>query len=491
MKFKTGGSEKPKKEVGDIANRGKATAATASPQRADMKTQVEKAKASERRRSSLPEIFLSGGRFSNGAEVDLQGSPRTGRPNRISLLSLGKLDTSKLTLDSDDETGLAFEVPDTPPRRSDLGRPAVGNRSKALPFPSAADEEEVRHVVCQDSLAPWSYLLQIPGKNVRDQLIDAFNQWIRCSEPNLDVIKQVVGYLHTASLIVDDIEDESVTRRGQPAAHIVYGTARALNAGNYVYFLALEKAMTLQSTDCITIFTAEMLNLHRGQGRDIFWRTTSHIASESEYCQMVCDKTGGLFRLAIRLMQALSPYTEGRLQRFSSSKDITENETDSTSAPLKRSISLSAFTAKSDFTSLCDQLACYFQIRDDLINLASPSFHLKKGFCEDITEGKLSFIALHSLRAYKEQGKEDKFKELMEILNSKTEDRKVMKRALTLMDDTNSFDFTIQYLKKLFDDVKELIQSLGSNDKLLHVMSAMAAEVEDCHQVRKRVINAL
>ena len=50
------------------------------------------------------------------------------------------------------------------------------------------------------------------------------------------------------------------------------------------------------------IFNEEILNLHRGQGMDLYWRETLTLPSEEEYLDMVSNKTGGLFRLGIRLM---------------------------------------------------------------------------------------------------------------------------------------------------------------------------------------------
>jgi len=44
---------------------------------------------------------------------------------------------------------------------------------------------------------------------------------------------------------IDDIEDNSILRRGIPVAHSIYGVASAINAGNYVYFLGLEKVLGL------------------------------------------------------------------------------------------------------------------------------------------------------------------------------------------------------------------------------------------------------
>lgn len=344
------------------------------------------------------------------------------------------------------------------------------------PFP---DAEECRHRVCNDSLQPWSYLMAMPGKNIRDMLIGAFNEWIGCDEQQLITVKQAVAYLHSASLIVDDIEDESLTRRGFPAAHVKFGVAPSLNAANYVYFLALEKVLTLQSTLAVQAFTSEMCNLHRGQGRDIHWRLTSHIASEKEYIEMVQDKTGGLFRLALRVMNAVAIQpTKYNLDSNVEDKDDLE------------SLSSYSTVSPSQFPQLIElsnNLASFFQIRDDLINLASPEFHKKKGFCEDITEGKLSFIALHSLRALKGTKKYD---ELLDILNMKTTDPVTIRRALAIMEGTKSFSHCLTYLSNLRTSIESTIKKLGGNKQLLDVVKTLAVDLEDCHDVQKRVIDA-
>lgn len=56
----------------------------------------------------------------------------------------------------------------------------------------------------------------------------------------------------------------------------------------------------------VQIYTDELINLHRGQGMDLFWRDTLTCPNEDDYLEMVGNKTGGLFRLAVKLMQAES-----------------------------------------------------------------------------------------------------------------------------------------------------------------------------------------
>jgi geranylgeranyl diphosphate synthase type 3 len=105
---------------------------------------------------------------------------------------------------------------------------------------------------------------------------------------------------------VDDVEDSSILRRGIPVAHSIFGTPQTINSANYVYFRALSLLLSMNNAKLIDIFTEELLNLHRGQGMDLYWRDSLTCPSEADYLEMVGNKTGGLFRLAIKLMQAES-----------------------------------------------------------------------------------------------------------------------------------------------------------------------------------------
>jgi geranylgeranyl diphosphate synthase, type III len=108
------------------------------------------------------------------------------------------------------------------------------------------------------------------------------------------------------SFSIDDIEDNSILRRGIPVAHSIYGVASTINSANYVLFLALEKVQLLGHPDATKVYTEQLLELHRGQGMEIYWRDNFLCPEESEYKLMTIRKTGGLFMLAIRLMLLFS-----------------------------------------------------------------------------------------------------------------------------------------------------------------------------------------
>lgn len=293
-------------------------------------------------------------------------------------------------------------------------------------------------------LGPYDYLWGHPGKDIRSQCIAAFNLWLQVPPERLEVITRVVGMLHTASLLVDDVEDNSILRRGIPVANSIFGVAQTINSANYVYFKALQELMHMGNPKLIEIFTEELLNLHRGQGMDLYWRDSLTCPSEADYLEMVGNKTGGLFRLAIKLMQA-----ESAVQVYASqaSHPITHaNVTASDCAPLVSTIGL------------------LFQILDDHLNLSSTSgYSSLKGLCEDLTEGKFSFPVIHAIRA------DPSNQILINILKQKTTDEEVKRYALKYMESKGSFEYSKKVIDELRGKTEDLVkgieQGLGDRGK--------------------------
>ena len=284
-------------------------------------------------------------------------------------------------------------------------------------------------------LGPFDYLYNHPGKDFRAQLIKAFDAWLEVPPESLEVITKVVGMLHTASLLVDDVEDNSLLRRGMPVAHSIFGVPQTINSANYIYFCALQELGKLRNSKVINIFTEELLNLHRGQGMDLFWRDTLTCPTEDDYLEMVGNKTGGLFRLGIKLMQAES-----------------------------RSLI--------DCVPLVNLIGLIFQIQDDYRNLFSRVYSENKGMCEDLTEGKFSFPVIHSVRS------DPTNFQLLNILKQKTTDEEVKRYAVKYMEGTGSFEYTKKVLDVLIDRARRLTDEIdegkGRNRGIHKIIDKMA-----------------
>jgi len=262
-------------------------------------------------------------------------------------------------------------------------------------------------------MAPFDYLNGVPGKDFRSALVKAFDAWLEVPTESLDVITKAISMLHTASLLVDDVEDSSHLRRGFPVAHFIFGIPQTINSSNYIYFCALQELQKLNNPKAVSIFTEELLNLHRGQGMDLFWRDTLTCPTEDDYLEMVGNKTGGLFRLGIKLMQAES-----------------------------RSLV--------DCIPLVNLIGLIYQIADDYHNLFSEQYTANKGMCEDLTEGKFSFPVIHSIRTNMGD------MQLLNILRQKTENEEVKRYAVKYMESTGSFEYTRKVLDVLVERARKM-----------------------------------
>jgi geranylgeranyl pyrophosphate synthase len=168
--------------------------------------------------------------------------------------------------------------------------------------------------------------------------------------------------------------------------------------------------------DLVKIFIEEMRNIHLGVGWDIWWHNKyENIPSEENYFQMIESKTSVLFRIGVRM--------------FCRMFQIESKETEI-------------------LIEFVNNLGKGFQIRDDLINLISEEYSLGKGgIGEDITEGKLSLMALHHI-----QHSEDGGKALIDILKLKTEDTSLIAEAIRLMEESGSMDYARVKSEEFMED---------------------------------------
>jgi len=151
-----------------------------------------------------------------------------------------------------EEKSVSSIVVSTDNYRSTYGPPSpiLAKEPQDIQLPPLTREESIeqdRHRVHKILMEPFRYVLERPGKDVRNLLLEAFQAWVHCPLEVLIAIKEIISMLHNGSLLIDDIEDKSLMRRGRPVAHKIYGEASVINCGNYVYFQAMDACRKLKS----------------------------------------------------------------------------------------------------------------------------------------------------------------------------------------------------------------------------------------------------
>jgi geranylgeranyl pyrophosphate synthase len=173
-------------------------------------------------------------------------------------------------------------------------------------------------------LNPVKDVTSNPGKRIRGKLVGlSYRLLAENSTPSLvetvhcRTCADVIELIHAGSLIVDDIEDGSIERRGRPALHIRYGLPTALNAGNWLYFWPLEliKALELPSQTALSIYEhyhRTLLRAHFGQAMDLGSRIDRLVqARVPEVCLATMElKTGALMGFALVLGAVIGGATE-------------------------------------------------------------------------------------------------------------------------------------------------------------------------------------
>lgn len=125
-----------------------------------------------------------------------------------------------------------------------------------------------------------------------------------------------------------------------------------------------------------------------------------------------------------------------------------------------------------DLTKLANMVGIYFQIRDDLMNLTSQEYTDTKGFCEDISEGKLSFPVI---RALNKVGGEKKDR-LIKLLRARSTLKKVKLEVLEILNSCGAMQYTKDKLTQLRVEIGKEIERFGENPLLESVMGKLWVE---------------
>lgn len=225
-------------------------------------------------------------------------------------------------------------------------------------------------------LGPARDFLARPSKAIRHRLVEAGYRIASLETAPLSaesvrlcmLAGKAIEAIHAGSLVIDDIQDGSLLRRGGPTVHRQIGMPLALNVGNWLYFwpLAEVEAWGLPANQELQVYRAchrALLHAHYGQALDVGTRMHELPQSEVEALCLTSLrlKTGALMALSVSLGSILAGTTDTEIK-------VTEK-------------------AASDF-------GVALQMFDDLGNLLPRKVHALRDpkQWEDLTLGRPSWV---------------------------------------------------------------------------------------------------
>lgn len=163
----------------------------------------------------------------------------------------------------------------------------------------------------------------------------------------------VIEFIHTATLLHDDVVDESELRRGQESAHAIWGNAASVLVGDFLYSRAFQMMVDVESMRVMEVLSNATNMIAEGEVEQLLNMHDPEV-SEARYFSVIEKKTAKLFEAACQLGAVLA----GR-------KDLE--------APM---------------ATFGRELGAAFQITDDVMDYASDATTLGKNTGDDLAEGK-------------------------------------------------------------------------------------------------------
>jgi geranylgeranyl pyrophosphate synthase len=225
-------------------------------------------------------------------------------------------------------------------------------------------------------------MISRPGKRWRPifalLLLDSLGQ---DPGPYEGLVSALAELCHTGSLIVDDIEDASLVRRGQPCLHLKYGQDVAINAANTLYFLPsllifdhplLSKVQRLEIHE---VMTRQYIRAHFGQALDLYW---------SRHLDQAHLRLWRADSLAAKILQMYELKTAAPLEGLAEAVAIVAQ-----SRPGLRNACRRCASA----------VGTAFQIIDDVHGISRDGSRKTVG--EDLVGGKMTYVLFRALEKLK------------------------------------------------------------------------------------------
>jgi len=213
------------------------------------------------------------------------------------------------------------------------------------------------------------YIVDAGGKRLRPLLVLLSAAALGQCETAHVKFAAVIEFIHTATLLHDDVVDLSELRRGRPTANAEFGNAAPVLVGDFLYTRAFQLMVQLADSDILSHMADTTNTIAEGEVMQLT-RAGDANTTEEQYLDVIRRKTAVLFAAACYGAATLSAVTEDKRE-------------------LMRMFGLN--------------LGIAFQIIDDVLDYEGDPATMGKNIGDDLTEGKPTLPLIHAMREGTEQ----------------------------------------------------------------------------------------
>ena len=269
------------------------------------------------------------------------------------------------------------------------------------------------------------HLIKAKGKKIRPLLTLLVSKMLNY-KGNADVTLAVcIEFIHNATLLHDDVIDTGKIRRGKLSANQIWGNKVSVLVGDYLLSRAFKLMVKNKSLKLLEILSQTSLILARGQIQDVGNNQNVNL-TEKKYLSIIDAKTAELFRISCFLPTIITDQDK-RTQKI--------------------------------FNDFGFNFGMAFQLSDDVLDYFGDSSKMGKSVGKDFFEGKVTYPVIH---CFKKSDKKSK-KIIAKLFFKRKRSKKDLAVLLNLMNKTNTYKSSIEFVRKYAEKAKTNINKFEGN----------------------------
>lgn len=208
------------------------------------------------------------------------------------------------------------------------------------------------------------YIISSGGKRLRPALVILSSQLFDYKGKSHHELAAVVEFIHTATLLHDDVVDESALRRGRETANALFGNAASVLVGDFLYSRAFQMMVEVNDMRVMQILSEATNVIAEGEVLQLLNCNDADVSADN-YLQVIHRKTAKLFEAAMRLGAVLAQQdaaTEAAAARYGM------------------------------------HLGTAFQLVDDVLDYSGNAQEIGKNLGDDLAEGKPTLPLIYAMQ---------------------------------------------------------------------------------------------
>ncbi|AGQ29192.1 MULTISPECIES: octaprenyl diphosphate synthase [Serratia] len=265
------------------------------------------------------------------------------------------------------------------------------------------------------------YIISGGGKRIRPMIAVLAARALHYQGDKHITVAALIEFIHTATLLHDDVVDESDMRRGKATANAAFGNAASVLVGDFIYTRAFQMMTSLESLRVLALMSEAVNVIAEGEVLQLMNVNDPNITEES-YMRVIYSKTARLFEAAAQSSAILSGASEAEEK------------------------------ALQDYGRY---LGTAFQLIDDLLDYSADGSTLGKNTGDDLNEGKPTLPLLHAMH-----NSEGEQKAMIRGAIEQGNGRHLLEPVLQAMEQCGSLEYTRQRAEEEADKAIAALQVL-------------------------------